>query len=80
VYEYYVEPTALQNLPDYALLMIQHGHGLDPATAQLAARPRLQVADCNPDIVSLPRVLMEPFPEQAPATPTQALPRRGEGG
>jgi len=63
VREYVVEPTALQNLPDYALLVVQHGRGFDPGAEQLSGRPRIQVADCNPDIVSLPRVLMEPLPD-----------------
>jgi hypothetical protein len=63
VYEYMVEPTALQNLPDYALLVVQHGRGFDVSAEQLAGRPRIQVADCNPDILSLPRVLTEPLPE-----------------
>src|SRR5262249_3879967 len=68
VYEYLVEPTALQNLPDYALLVVHHGQGFDVGAEQLAGRPRIQVADCNPDIVSLPRVLTEPLPD-APAVP-----------
>ena len=34
------------------------------------------VADCNPDIPSLPRVLMEPLPDIPPAQPP---PQRGRG-
>jgi len=63
VREYVVEPSALQNLPDYALLVVQHGRGFDPAAEQLSGHPRIQVADCNPDIISLPRVLTVPLPE-----------------
>jgi hypothetical protein len=78
VYEFLVEPTTLQNLPDYALLVVQPGHGA----------PVLRVADCNPDIVSLPRVSTDPLPEHvdlpelgpptlpSPHPPTQV----GEGG
>jgi hypothetical protein len=60
VQEYLVEPAVLQNLPDYALLVVQQGQG----TLELsAAAPRIQVADCNPDILTLPRVLTEPLPQ-----------------
>ncbi|MGW5685079.1 hypothetical protein [Nonomuraea sp. NPDC003754] len=53
VYEYAVEPTALQHLPDYAVLL-----------AEVAAGQGVRVtpADCNPAIVTLPRVSTEPLP------------------
>ena len=76
VYEYLVEPATLQNLPDYALLVVQRGQG----------GPVLRVADCNPDIVSLPRVSTNPLPEHAApaalegeAPTTLPSPTRGEG-
>jgi hypothetical protein len=75
VYEYVVEPTALQNLPDYALLVVQPGQVVEPASDQLTGRSRVLVADCNPDIVSLPRVLTEPFADRAAAIePVRATP------
>ena len=73
VYEYLVEPTTLQNLPDYALLVVEPGQGA----------PVLRVADCNPDIVSLPRVSTDPLPEHVEVPefgpPTLPSPTRGEG-
>ena len=61
VYEYAVEPTTLQTLPDYAMLLVTSrpggGHSLAPV-------------ECNPEIVTLPRVSMAPLPHLArPAPP-----------
>jgi hypothetical protein len=54
VYEYRVEPRALQDLPDYALLVVESGrHG-----------PVLRAIECNPDILSLPRVSLQTLPER----------------
>jgi hypothetical protein len=78
VYEYMVEPTALQNLPDYALLVVQHGRGFDLGAEQLAGRPRIQVADCNPDIITLPRVLTQPLPD-VELPPAPAAQQRASG-
>ncbi|HET7876471.1 MAG TPA: hypothetical protein VFN71_13205 [Methylomirabilota bacterium] len=75
VYEYAVEPTALQNLPDYALLVVQRGQEVPkPGARPLEGRPTLRVADCNPDLVSLPRVSMQPF-GTGEATGETPLPR-----
>ncbi len=56
VYEYAVEPTTLQHLPDYAMLLVSSrpggGHWVAPV-------------ECNPEIVTLPRVSMEPLPNLA---------------
>ncbi|MFI7212953.1 hypothetical protein ACIBP4_00115 [Micromonospora maritima] len=46
VYEYLVEPHTLQGLPDYALLIVNH---------TVTGRD-LRAVECNPDIVTLPRV------------------------
>jgi hypothetical protein len=56
VYEYRVEPRALQDLPDYALLLVESG----------AQGPRLRVIECNPDILSLPRTTTDVLPEHQP--------------
>jgi hypothetical protein len=56
VYEYAVEPTVLQHLPDYAMLLV-------------ASRPdgagSLTPVECNPEIVTLPRVSSGPLPDLA---------------
>jgi len=62
VYEYAVEPRTLQDLPDYALLLLK-GHG-NTAT--------LQPVECNPAIITLPRVAMQPLPEMALPHPSIA--------
>jgi hypothetical protein len=69
VYEYAVEPTTLQHLPDYAMLLVSSrpggGHWLAPV-------------ECNPEIVTLPRVSMDPLPNLArPAQHTQPAPYPG---
>ncbi len=53
VYEYVVEPRSLQDLPDYALIEVTQG------TGGLSVRS----VECNPDIVSLPRVTTGPLPD-----------------
>lgn len=55
VYEYTVEPTVLQNLPDYALLLVIRGD----------SGPVLQPVECDPAIITLPRVSTTPLPEPA---------------
>jgi hypothetical protein len=54
VYEYAVEPAVLQSLPDRALLLAVRGpNGW--------AGPRLRAVECDPAIVSLPRVSTRPL-------------------
>ena len=64
VYEYAVEPTVLQGLPEYALLLVEH----TPAGSTVRA------LDCNPAIVTLPSVDMNT------TTATSAAPTRGAVG
>ncbi|MEV1288636.1 hypothetical protein [Micromonospora sp. NPDC049679] len=51
VYEYAVEPRALQDLPDYALLLVQW----QPSGSVVVP------VECNPDLISLPRLSMDPL-------------------
>ncbi|HEY3956089.1 MAG TPA: hypothetical protein VGM53_22190 [Streptosporangiaceae bacterium] len=51
VYEYAVEPTVLQNLPDHALLLV----------ARAAVGPDLRAVECDPSIITLPRVSTQPL-------------------
>jgi hypothetical protein len=63
VYEFTVEPTVLQGLPDYALLV-----------ADRSARGlQLRTVECDPAIISLPGATIAPLP------PSQAGPRYGGG-
>jgi hypothetical protein len=55
VYEYAVEPAVLQNLPDQALLLVTRGPG----------GPVLTSVECDPAIVTLPRVSTAPLPDPA---------------
>jgi hypothetical protein len=55
VYEYAVEPAVLQNLPDQALLLVTRGSG----------GPVLTSVECDPAIVTLPRVSTAPLPDPA---------------
>ena len=55
VYEYAVEPSVLQNLPDQALLLVTRGSG----------GPALTSVECDPAIVTLPRVSTAPLPDPA---------------
>lgn len=76
VYEYTVEPTTFQGLPDHALLLVEHTPG----------GPAVRAVECNPGLVLLPRVSTDPLPAQPRGTravPTQrtaapALPREPE--
>jgi hypothetical protein len=62
VYEYAVEPSVLQNLPDRALLLAVRG----------PAAPRLQAVKCDPAIATLPRSGYTP--RQPPTTsPTTSM-------
>ncbi|MDH6464873.1 hypothetical protein M2302_005074 [Micromonospora sp. A200] len=62
VYEYVVEPRTLQDLPDYALIEVTQGTG----------RLSVRSVECNPDIVSLPRVTTGPLPDLPLPDPAQA--------
>ncbi|MFC6091763.1 hypothetical protein [Saccharothrix lopnurensis] len=48
VYEFAVEPTQLQGLPPTAFILVEHNGG---------GQRRIALADCNPGIVLLPRVI-----------------------
>jgi hypothetical protein len=50
VYEFAVEPTVLQNLPDHALLLAARG----------PAGPQLQAVECDPAIATLPGLTSQP--------------------
>jgi hypothetical protein len=63
VYEFAVEPTILQGLPEHALLV----------TDRSGAGPRLQAVECDPSIVSLPGVSMAPLPPAARGEARAAL-------
>ncbi|HUA29351.1 MAG TPA: hypothetical protein VMC03_10740 [Streptosporangiaceae bacterium] len=59
VHEYAVEPAVLQHLPDHAVLLVTRG----------PAGPVLQSVECDPAIVTLPRVSAAPLPDPAAALP-----------
>jgi hypothetical protein len=68
VYEYTVEPTVLQSLPDNALLLINR-----------TASTSLQPVDCHPGIVTVPSLTTSPHQpppvqDQPGAHPAQAVP------
>ncbi|MET8465924.1 hypothetical protein [Micromonospora zamorensis] len=71
-YEYVVEPRTLQDLPDYALIEVTQGTG----------RLSVRTVECNPDIISLPRVTTGPLPDLRLPHPSQAavLPSAEGGG
>lgn len=69
VYEYAVEPTTLQHLPDYAMLLVQGRPG------QLTCHP----VECDPAIITLPHASHEPLPP-SPPTPPAPLQRYGTPG
>ena len=56
VYEYAVEPRTLQDLPEYAMLLVQSTRG----------GPVIVPVECNPGIIELDRVSMEPLPPAHP--------------
>ena len=61
VHELFVDPAHLQALPPTAFVLVQH----------VADRQVLAVAaDCNPDLLSLPRVSTQPLAD--PEHPTAA--------
>jgi hypothetical protein len=63
VYEYAIEPRVLQNLPDYAMLLVESS----------TDGPTVKAIECNPDIITLPRVTMRPLAElEPPQQPAQA--------
>jgi hypothetical protein len=62
VYEYAVEPAVLQHLPDHAVLLVTRG----------SAGPVLQPVECDPAIVTLPRVSTAPLPDPGPVTSADA--------
>ena len=62
VHEYAVEPAVLQHLPDHAVLLVTRG----------PAGPVLQSVECDPAIVTLPRVSAAPLPAPAAALPGEA--------
>jgi hypothetical protein len=51
VYEYTVEPTVLQSLPDHAMLLVNRG----------TPGPDLHSVECDPAIITLPRVSTKPL-------------------
>jgi hypothetical protein len=53
VYEYAVEPTVLQQLPDNALLLADRG----------AFRADLRAVECHPSIITLPHASTRPLPQ-----------------
>lgn len=57
VYEYAVEPTTLQHLPDYAMLLVE----------SRPSGPVVHAVECDPAILTLPRATHEPLPELIPA-------------
>jgi hypothetical protein len=63
VYEYAVEPRTLQDLPVYALLLVK-GQGNGSV---------VQPVECNPEIVTLQRVVMGPLPDLPLPDPSVAL-------
>jgi hypothetical protein len=67
VYEYAVEPAVLQNLPDQALLLVARGSG----------GPVLTSVECDPAIVTLPRVSTAPLPDPADVRRSGPLPEPG---
>ncbi|MFG1606084.1 hypothetical protein [Actinoplanes sp. NPDC049265] len=52
VYELMIEPSLLRGLPDYGMVLVEHG-----------AEPIITAVDCNPDLATIPAVSMEPYPE-----------------
>jgi hypothetical protein len=63
VYELTVEPTVLQALSDYALLMVKKDRG----------ETVVQAVECNPGIVTLPRMTMAPLEYMPPPLPYEAV-------
>ena len=70
VYEYTVEPATLQHLPDHALLLVTtRSSGLE-----------LTPVECDPAIITLPRVSTMPLPEPgATSLPGPGYPQQAPG-
>ena len=66
VYEYTVEPTTIQDLPHYALLLITAG----------ASGRVVTPVECDPTIITLPRVSADPLPRP----PARRPPARAVNG
>ncbi|MFH0177464.1 hypothetical protein [Streptomyces cacaoi] len=62
VYEYVLEPTQLQALAEFSLLVVER---------QAGGSVRVHPVDCNPNIVFLDRVSMAPLPQFDPAAATR---------
>ncbi len=70
VYEFAVEPRVIQDLPDYALLLVKRdGRG-----------SVVQAVECDPAIVTLPRVTMDPLPMVPLPHPSEAASTAGQLG
>lgn len=69
VYEYAVEPTVLQNLPDCALLLARRG----------SAGPQLRAVECDPAIATLPGVVGRTLPPVPRTSAIQPLPAAQPG-
>ncbi len=67
VYEYTVEPRTLQDLPDYAMLLVESS----------PLGPVLRPVECNPEIVTLPRASVQALPEAAAGPAPAAFAARG---
>lgn len=65
VYEYAVEPVALQHLPDHALLLVESAPGGGRV---------LTPVECDPSIITLDRVSTGPLPDPPPAQPAIPAP------
>ena len=65
VYEYAVEPVALQHLPDHALLLVESAPG---------GGRSLTPIECDPSIITLDRVTTGPLPEPPPPAPAITAP------
>jgi hypothetical protein len=63
VYEYAVEPRVLQDLPEYAMILVK-GQGRGSV---------VQAVEVDPAIVTLPRVSMEPLDPQPLPDPVEAV-------
>ncbi|WP_250031679.1 hypothetical protein [Paractinoplanes maris] len=63
VYEYVLEPRVLQDLPEYAMILVKHeGRG-----------SVVQAVEVDPAIVTLPRVSMLPIAQQSLPDPAEAV-------
>ncbi|MFJ4779044.1 hypothetical protein [Streptomyces sp. NPDC088762] len=71
VYEYAVEPTQLQALADFSLLLVERR-----PDGSVTVHP----ADCNPNIVLLDGVSTQPLPCAAPVAPAAPAPHAVQAG